>query len=74
MRKATPLIAKLDRLARNVAFIVTNLSHPTERVVAFYNQRGGKAKQYIKGGKNAIKWIPHVHTRIAISTPDHGSW
>ncbi len=28
---------------------------PAERVVAFYNQRG-KAEQYIKEGKNAIKW------------------
>ncbi len=34
---------------------VTNLSRPNERVVAFYNQRG-KAKQYIKEGKNAVKW------------------
>ena len=38
-----------------VGFIVTNLSRPTERVVAFYNQRH-KAEQYIKEGKNAIKW------------------
>ena len=28
---------------------------PHERVVAFYNQRG-KAEQYIKEGKNAIRW------------------
>ena len=34
---------------------VTNLSRPAGRVVAFYNQRG-KAEQYIKEGKNAIKW------------------
>ncbi len=34
---------------------VTNLSRPAEDVVAFYNQRG-KAEQYIKEGKNAIKW------------------
>jgi len=34
---------------------VTNLSRPAERVVAFYNQRG-KAEQFIKEGKNAIKW------------------
>ena len=34
---------------------VTNLSRPAERVVTFYNQRG-KAEQYIKEGKNAIKW------------------
>ena len=28
---------------------------PAERVVAFYNQRG-TAEQYIKEGKNAIRW------------------
>ena len=38
---------------------VTNLSRPVERVAAFYNQRS-KAEQYIKEGKNAIKW-----TRLA---------
>ncbi len=38
-----------------VGFIVTNLSRSAERVVTFYNQRG-KAEQYIKEGKNAIKW------------------
>ena len=38
-----------------VGFIVTNLSRPAERVVAFYNQRG-TAEQHIKEGKNAIKW------------------
>ncbi len=34
---------------------VTNLSRSAERVTLFYNQRG-KAEQYIKEGKNAIKW------------------
>ncbi len=34
---------------------VTNLSRPAERVAAFYDQRG-KAEQYIKEGKYAIKW------------------
>ena len=34
---------------------VTNLSRSAERVTWFYNQRG-KAEQYIKEGKNAIKW------------------
>ena len=38
-----------------VGFIVTNLSRPAERVVAFYNHRG-TAEQFIKEGKNAIKW------------------
>ena len=36
-------------------FIVTNLSRPAERVVAFYNHRG-TAEQYTKEGKYAIKW------------------
>ncbi len=34
---------------------VTNLSPPAERVVVFYNHRG-TAEQWIKEGKNAIKW------------------
>src|SRR5215472_2339547 len=38
-----------------VGFIVTNLTRPAERVVAFYNQRG-TAEQWIKEGKAAIKW------------------
>ena len=38
-----------------VGFIVTNMSRPAERVVAFYNHRG-MAELYIKEGKNAIKW------------------
>ena len=42
-------------LCPRVGFIVTNLSRPAERVVAFYNHRG-TAEQYIKEGKNAIKW------------------
>jgi Transposase DDE domain group 1 len=31
------------------------MTRPAERVVAFYNQRG-TAEQWIKEGKNAIKW------------------
>jgi hypothetical protein len=38
-----------------VGFIVTNLSRPAGRVVAFYNRRG-TAEQWIKEGKNAIVW------------------
>ena len=34
---------------------MTNLSRPANRVVNFYNQRG-TAEQWIKEGKNAIKW------------------
>ena len=42
-------------LVPRVGFIVTNLSRPAERVVAFYNHRG-TAEQNIKEGKNAIRW------------------
>jgi len=38
-----------------VGFIVTNLSRPAERVVAFYNRRG-TCEQWIEEGKSAIKW------------------
>src|SRR5215472_308043 len=38
-----------------VGFIVTNLARSAERVVAFYNQRG-TAEQWIKEGKDPIKW------------------
>jgi hypothetical protein len=34
---------------------VTNLDSPAKRVVRFYNQRG-TAEQWIKEGKNAVKW------------------
>ena len=50
-----------------VGFIVTNLSRPAERVVAFYNQRG-TAEQWIKEGKNAIKW-----TRLSCRKFDHNA-
>ena len=53
------VVAKVEwhpgELVPRVGFIVTSLSRPAERVVAFYNQRG-KAEQYIKEGKHAIKW------------------
>ena len=52
-------VAKVEwhpgELYPRVGFIVTNLSRPAERVVAFYNHRG-TAEQFIKEGKNAIKW------------------
>jgi hypothetical protein len=38
-----------------VGCIVTNLSRPAERVVAFYN-KPGTCEQWIKEGKGAIKW------------------
>ncbi len=46
---------------------VTNPSRPAERVVAFYNQRG-TAEQYIKKGKNAIKWT-RVHRSSRFTVP-----
>ena len=46
---------------------VTNLSRPAERVVAFYNQRG-TAEQWVKEGKNAIKW-----TRLSCRKFDHNA-
>ncbi len=53
------VVAKVEwhpgELFPRVGFIVTNLSRPAERVVAFYNQRG-TAEQHIKEGKNAIRW------------------
>ena len=53
------VVAKVEwhpgELYPRVNFIVTNLGRPAERVVAFYNQRG-TAEQWIKEGKNAIKW------------------
>jgi hypothetical protein len=45
----------LSELYPRVGFIVTNLSRPAERVVAFYNQRG-TAEHHIKESKNAIRW------------------
>src|SRR3954447_16985903 len=45
-----------------VGFIVTNLARSAEGIVAFYNRRG-TCEQYIKEGKNAIKW-----TRLSCRT------
>jgi hypothetical protein len=57
--KKRRVVAKVEwhpgELYPRVGFIVTNLSRPAERVVAFYNQRG-TAEQWIKEGKNAVKW------------------
>jgi len=57
--KKRRVVAKVEwhpgELVPRVGFIVTNLSRPAERVVAFYNRRG-KAEQYIKEGKNAFQW------------------
>jgi len=57
--KKRRVVAKVEwhpgELVPRVGYIVTNLSRPAERVVAFYNHRG-TAEQWIKEGKNAIKW------------------
>jgi hypothetical protein len=53
------VIAKVEwhrgELFPRIGFIVTNLSRSAKRVVRFYNQRG-TAEQWIKEGKNAIRW------------------
>ena len=57
--KPRRVVAKVEwhpgELYPRVGFIVTNMSRPTERVVAFYNHRG-TAEQWIKEGKNAVIW------------------
>jgi hypothetical protein len=57
--KPCRVVAKVEwhpgELCPRVGFIVTNLSRPAERVVAFYNKRG-MCEQYIKEGKGAIRW------------------
>ena len=57
--KLRHVVAKVEwhpgELYPRVGFIVTNLARSAEGVVAFYNQRG-TCEQYIKEGKNAIKW------------------
>jgi hypothetical protein len=53
------VVAKVEwhqgELFPRVGFIVTNHSWRNKRVVQFYNQRG-TAEQWIKEGKNAVKW------------------
>jgi hypothetical protein len=59
-------VAKIEwypgELYPHVGFIVTNLARSAEGIVAFYNRRG-TCEQYIKEGKNAIKW-----TRLSCRT------
>ena len=53
------VVAKVEwhqgELYPRVGFIATNLSRPNKRVVKFYNGRG-TAEQWIKEGKNALRW------------------
>ena len=57
--KPRRVVAKVEwhpgELYPRVGFIVTNLPRPAERIVAFYNRRG-TAEQWIREGKNAIRW------------------
>ena len=57
--KPRRVVAKIEwhkgELFPRVGFIVTNLRRPSRRVVKFYNGRG-TAEQWIKEGKNALKW------------------
>jgi hypothetical protein len=56
---ARRVVAKVEwhrgELFPRVGFIVTNLGRPAKKVVRFYNQRG-TAEQWIREGKNAIRW------------------
>jgi len=69
------VVAKVEwhpgELYPRVGFIVTNLSRPARRVVAFYNQRG-TAEQHIKEGKNAIVWTRLSWQRRSPATPCPG--
>jgi hypothetical protein len=57
--KRRRVVAKVEwhpgELYPRIGFIVTNMTRPAERVVAFYNHRG-TAEQWIKEGKNAVTW------------------
>jgi hypothetical protein len=56
---ARRVVAKVEwhagELFPRVGFIVTSLKWRSKRVVRFYNARG-TAEQWIKKGKNAVKW------------------
>jgi Transposase DDE domain group 1 len=58
-QQARRVVAKVEwhagELFPRVGFIVTNLSWRSKNVVKFYNGRG-TAEQWIKEGKNAVKW------------------
>src|SRR5215471_735022 len=57
--QARRVVAKVEwhagELFPRVGFLVTNLKGRCKRVVRFYNARG-TAEQWIKEGKNAVKW------------------
>jgi Transposase DDE domain group 1 len=57
--RARRVVAKIEwhagELFPRVRFVVTNLRRTPKRVIKFYNGRG-TAEQWIKEGKNALKW------------------
>jgi hypothetical protein len=57
--RARRVIAKVEwhagELFPRIGFIVSNLRRRAKAVVRFYNQRG-TAEQWIKEGKNAVRW------------------
>jgi hypothetical protein len=57
--RARRVVAKVawhaGELFPRVGFVVTNLRRTPKRVIRFYNGRG-TAEQWIKEGKNALKW------------------
>jgi hypothetical protein len=69
--KPRRVVAKVEwhpgELYPRVGFIVTNMTRPAERVVAFYNQRG-TAEQWIKEGKNAVAWTRLSCRRFAANS------
>ena len=58
-KQSRRVVAKVEwhqgELFPRVGFIVTNLNKHSKNVVKFYNGRG-TAEQWIKEGKNAVKW------------------
>ena len=58
-QRSRRVVAKVEwhagELFPRVGFIVTNLNKQSKNVVKFYNGRG-TAEQWIKEGKNAVKW------------------
>jgi hypothetical protein len=66
--KARRVVAKVEwhfgELFPKVGFLVTNLNWDAKTVVKFYNKRG-TAEQYIKEGKNAVKWTKLSCTKFA---------
>ncbi|QDU92388.1 Transposase DDE domain protein [Lignipirellula cremea] len=58
-QRARRVVAKIEwhqgELFPRVGFIVTNVNKQSKNVVKFYNGRG-TAEQWIKEGKNAVKW------------------